>query len=85
MMSRLAIAAAASALLCAVSVGARANDMACVIPGSGSAAPFCIDGSGIATLDGKEKAPFTFIRHVAVCGARLVVANTSDVAFREGA
>jgi hypothetical protein len=84
MISRLALAATATALLCAVSVGARANDMACVIPGSGSAAPFCIDGSGFAALDGKEKAPFTFIRHVAVCGPRLVVANTSEVAFREG-
>ena len=84
MISRMAVAAAAVVLLSAVSGTAHANDMVCVIPGGGSAAPFCVDGSGIVALDGKEKAPFTFIRHVAACGARLVVANTSDVAFREG-
>lgn len=84
MISRMAVAAAAVVLFSAVSGTAHANDMVCVIPGGGSAAPFCVDGSGIVALDGKEKAPFTFIRHVAACGARLVVANTSDVAFREG-
>jgi ligand-binding sensor domain-containing protein len=84
MVCRLAAAATVAVLVSMVSGTARANDMACVIPGGGSAAPFCVDGSGIAPLDGKEKAPFTFIRHVAVCGARLVVANTSEVAFREG-
>ena len=79
------LAAAASFVLLSVASGAaRANDMTCVIPGGGSAAPFCVDASGIVALDGKEKAPFTFIRHVAVCGPRLVVANTSEVAFREG-
>ncbi|MBM3623216.1 MAG: hypothetical protein FJX20_21245 [Alphaproteobacteria bacterium] len=84
MMTRLATATAAVAFLMAVSGAARANDMVCVIPGGGSAAPFCLDGSGIAALDGKDKAPFTFIRHVAACGSRLVVANSSDVAFRDG-
>lgn len=83
MISRFALAATAVALIGAAAGGARANDMACVIPGTGSAPPVCIDGSGIASLDSKDKAPFTFIRHVAVCGSRLVVANTSEVAFRE--
>lgn len=84
MISRLALAATAAALSCTVSAIAGANDMTCVLPGSGSAAPFCVDGGGFVSLDGKDKAPFTFIRHVAVCGPRLVVASSSEVAFREG-
>jgi ligand-binding sensor domain-containing protein len=84
MISRLVATATAVALLSVASGTVRANDMACVIPGSGSAAPFCVDGSGFVTLNGKDKAPFTFGRHIAVCGSRLVIANTMEVAFREG-
>ncbi len=83
MILRAAIAATALAF-CVLAGGARANDTACVIPGSGSAAPFCVDGGNFVSLDGKDKAPFTFIRHVAICGVRLVVASSSEVAFREG-
>lgn len=83
MISRPALAAAA-ALLCALSTTAHAQDMTCVIPGSGSAAPFCVDNSGFASLDAKDKPPFTFVRHVAICGSRVVAANSSEVAFREG-
>lgn len=84
MIFRLTVAATAVALFSAVSGTAHANDMACVIPGGGSAAPFCVDGSGIVPLDGKVKAPFTFIRHVAMCGTRLYVASSLEVAYREG-
>ncbi|MBX3502852.1 MAG: hypothetical protein KF889_25690 [Alphaproteobacteria bacterium] len=84
MIWRRAITVLATALFCALSGGARAGDMVCVIPGTGSAAPFCIDDSGIVALDGTEKLPFRFIRHVAACGPRLVVASTMEVAFREG-
>ena len=76
---------AAAAVACCVSAGgARANDMACVLAGSGSVAPFCIDDSGIVGLGGKDKPPLRYVRHVAVCGSHLVIANASEVAFREG-
>ncbi|MGE3649586.1 MAG: hypothetical protein AB7G10_14690 [Reyranellaceae bacterium] len=76
---------AAAAVACCVSAaGARANDMACVLAGSGSVAPFCIDDSGIVGLGDKDKPPLRYIRHVAVCGSRLAIANATEVAFREG-
>lgn len=79
---RVAITAAA-VLFCATADGAGANDLVCATS-SGSAAPFCVGDGGFAAIDSKDKAPFTFIRHVAVCGPRLVVASGAEVAFREG-